>query len=273
MRYVGFFLAVLCFISCGKEKPPVQEYYCEEIGNIKISDVIEDYTLIKLETTDDNLIVDPTVVKFSKDRIFILDMFSPTKSLYVFGRDGKYVGKVGNRGNGPGEYIMPFYFLLDEACNRIYLQDVATKSMLVYALDTFEFIDKYAIPFNANSFELLDNEHFVWYVEAGMRNEGDYQKHIQITDRCCVPQASMIERMDLPTRGMYNVPTCFARIDNAIYFHHPFMGDYYRLPVESVPLKTSFSLRFEKHSFPTAGYLKEHKESVLEDLRDEGYIQ
>lgn len=272
MRHIIILFICLSFLSCEKERA-VREHFYELRERVKVSDIVKDYSIVKLETTEDNLIVDPTVVKFSKDRIFILDMFSPSKSLYVFELTGKYVGKVGNKGDGPGEYIMPFHFLLDETANRIYLQDVATNSMLVYALDTFEFIEKYAIPFYANCFELLDEEHFVWYIGAGMRNEGEFQKHIQITDKRCIPQKSMIERMDFPTRGMYNVASYFVRMDDSVIFHHPFMGDYYNISLVDDILQKAFSLRFENLSFPDAEFLMEHKDNIVEDLEKGSYIQ
>lgn len=251
----------------------IREYFCELKEGVKVSDIVKDYSIVKLETTDDNLIVDPTIVKFSKDRIFILDMFSPSKSLYVFELTGKYVGKVGNQGSGPGEYIMPFYFLLDEEANRIYLQDVATSSMLVYTLDTFEFIEKHAIPFYASCFDLLDEEHFVWYIGAGMRNEGEFQKHIQITDKQCIPKKSMIDRMDFPTRGMYNVASYITRVADKVVFHHPFMGDYYNVSSQGDTIQKAFSLRFENMPFPDEEFLMEHKDNVVEDLEKGSYIQ
>ena len=206
-----FIIVLFCLVflySCKTEKQ-CDELLHIEVEQMQMSDLVNDYSIIALETLEDNLILDPTVVKFTEKHIFILDRFSPSKSLYVFDHKGNYVGKVGNKGEGPGEYIMPHQFVVNEKEGQLYLRDMATNSILVYSLKDFGFVKKMSVPFYATCFELLNNEHFIWYINAGLQNEGDFRKHIQITDMECNPVSSFMDVMDMPQRGMYNVTSYF----------------------------------------------------------------
>lgn len=270
MQFI-FCLSLLC--SC-QTTPKNDELLHVSASSKQMSDLVSDYSLIVLETLDDNLILDPTVVKFTNKYILILDRFSPSKSLYVFDHKGKYVGKVGNKGEGPGEYIMPHQFVVDETNKKLYLRDMATNSMLVYSLETFDFVEKLTIPFYATCFELLDDKHFIWYVNAGLQNEGDFSKHIQITDTKCNSVCSFMDVMNLPTRGTYNVISYFERHDGDVLFHHPFSGGYYSCSSnDSQVLQFAYSLKFEGKPFPSLDYIIGHKENIVKDLEAEGYIQ
>lgn len=259
--------------SCKTEQQD-KEFLHTHVEQKKMSDLVGNYSLIALETLEDNLILDPTLVKFSGKHIYILDRFSPSKSLYVFNHDGKYVGKVGCRGEGPGEYIMPHQFVVNEETNRLYLRDMASNSVLAYSLETFDFVEKYSVPFYATCFELLDGNHFIWYVSAGLQNQGDFMKHIQITDTQCNPVSSWVDVMDMPQRGTYNVMSYFEMLEDDVYFHHPFSGDYFLCSTECPEvLQKKFSLSFEGLPFPSMDYISGHKDNIVKDLEAEGYIQ
>ena len=146
--------------------------------------------------------------------------------------------------------------------------------MLVYSLETFGFVEKLTIPFYATCFELLDDKHFIWYVNTGLQNEGEFSKHIQITDTRCEPVSSFIDVMDLPTRGTYNVMSYFETHDGYVLFHHPFSGDYYSCSSnDSQVLQFAYSLKFDSKPFPNLDYIKRHKDNIIKDLEAEGYIQ
>lgn len=103
MRKVVVLFMMVSLFACGKhDKNENKEYLFLQKEQVRVSDMMKDYSFIPLETTDDNLILDVTVVKISGGKIFVLDSFSPSKSLYVFQLDGKYIGKIGAVGNGPG---------------------------------------------------------------------------------------------------------------------------------------------------------------------------
>lgn len=272
-KCLGFLFCLVLMYSCKTEQDCEELFHTNE-STKQMSDLVSDYSLIALETSDDNLILDPTVVKFTEKYLFILDRFSPSKSLYAFTHEGKYVGKVGNKGEGPGEYIMPHQFVVSENNGLLYLKDMATNSILVYSLIDFGFVKKIPVPFYATCFELLDDKHFIWYVNAGLQNEGDFSKHIQITDTECKPVASFLDVMDMPRRGTYNVMSYFGKHGDNVFFHHPFSGEYYSYSLDNPEmLEFTYALKFEGKSFPTLEYIMGHKENIIKDLEAEGYIQ
>ncbi|MBQ4161507.1 MAG: 6-bladed beta-propeller [Parabacteroides sp.] len=272
MKIIFYSLIVIILFSCQKE---IGVYECNLSlrKEAKISELVGEYTLIPLETTDENLIVDATVVKLSESKIFILDKFSPTRSLYVFQRDGKYIGKIGCVGEGPGEYIMPFYFVIDEKNDKLYLWDRAVNKILIYNISTFKFVNEFFIPFNASCFEKLGDKHFVFYIESGLKNEGNFQKHLQIVDLQGNPVESQFERLDFPLRGLYNVTSYFFENEGDTYFHHPFMGEYYKCALQDTVLSPLFCLNVENLKFPSKSYIINNKESIIENMKQDNYIQ
>lgn len=269
-----FCILIIAFLMCACNEHRVPNVFSFSLVNeARISDIVKDYQLIRLETVEENLILDPTIVKFAKDRIFILDRFSPSKGLYVFQIDGKYLGKVGCKGEGPGEYIMPHYFSVNEKYNRIFLRDMAMNRMLVYDLTTLAFVEDFSIPFYATCFEELDKDHWIWYINVGLQNQGDFRKHLQITDLKCNPLISAVAPLPLPERGLYNVQSYFFASEETTYFHHPFQGDYSSCSLQDSVLHQAFSLSFTDLPFPTLDYVVDHKEGIIKSLEADRYIQ
>lgn len=268
-----FATTLLVVLSACNQSPKIEsEYNFEERETALVSDIVKDYSLVPLELTESNQILDASEVKVTSDKIFVLDCYSPVnKTLYVFNMEGKYLGQVGNAGEGPGEYIMPLSFLVNEGQNLIYIMDIATNKLNTYKMDTFEFVQDFPLSFYSTCNALYNDNQFIWYIGSGLRNEGDLQKHIQITDTQCQVETSLIDCLDMPTRGLYNIKNCFMMADGEMFFHHPFLGDYEKI---SEGMSTpAFSLKFNNHNFPNTAYLSENKGEIIEKLKEDGYIQ
>ena len=270
--YIYFIFYVIICGACSKKNSEQLVLNFNLLGEAKVSEVIQEYSVIPLETTNDNLIVDVTVVKLTKNKIFILEPFSPSKSLHAFNIDGKYLGKVGGLGRASNEYIMPHYFVLDKKRNKIILMDIGTSKILTYDMTTFEFIKSYKVPFYSDCFEILDDDHLIWYVSSGLQNKGEFSKHIQITDMECNPVASFVDR--IPNMGgLYNVSSFFAHDENKTYFHHPFMAEYYDCMLSENAFKQStFSLNFAEHPFAMKKFISQHSDNIIERLQSAAYV-
>lgn len=264
------FLLVLCACRQPAEKMEVR---LTPVSQAKYSDIIKDYSFVCLETTEDNLILDPTVVKLYRDWIFILDRFSPEKSLYVFAKDGSYIGKVGRKGEGPGEYVMPHYFVVDEARGQLLLRDIATGKLLCYDAATLDFVADYKIPFNATCFEKLGDDKLVWYVNTGLQNTPDFQKHIQITDMQCRPVQGLIEPLPFPKRGLFKVQSYFTQAGGTTCFHHPFLGEYHKVSADGLSVSPAFTLCLEGTDFPSQDFVISHQDEIVASLEEQGYLQ
>lgn len=88
---------------------------------MSLGDLMESYEIIRLDNyvTDNYILLRPA------------DVVSPVK---LFTRKGRYVADIGGVGQGPGEYLYLFSWLVDEKENRIYLGPGRADKVLVYDL-------------------------------------------------------------------------------------------------------------------------------------------
>jgi len=91
-------------------------------GMLSLSDIVESIEYIPLETHTNCLI---GIIRNNQDIIvsnnYILVYCSSTRLCHLFSRTGKFLTKIGNRGNGPGEYLNVSLFSIDEKKQQIIL--------------------------------------------------------------------------------------------------------------------------------------------------------
>ena len=84
---------------------------------ISFSSVFKSYKLIPLETSENCLIGRIDELKVFDDTLYVLDR-NIAKALFVFDNKGRFIRKIGRLGKGPGEYIIPRSFTIDNKKNR-----------------------------------------------------------------------------------------------------------------------------------------------------------
>lgn len=103
------------------------------------------------------------------NKYYILD--KQKSNLFVFANTGRFIKKIGNRGNGPGEFSHISDFLIDPKNNVIYIlsgNDVAINS---FTLDG-EFINKVRFPeFYPKTFALKES---LFYFDCGYAGQNNY---------------------------------------------------------------------------------------------------
>lgn len=121
------------------EQAPVRD-------SLHASTFIASVTPIILETTDNNLIGFLSAMQVTNDCICLLDG-GPGGSdcLFVFDKKGKYLRKIGEKGQGPGEYVSIHDFTISEKNDEVYIVDDASSYIRVYRFSTGEFLRN--IPF------------------------------------------------------------------------------------------------------------------------------
>lgn len=121
---------------------------------LRASDILDDVELVKLESSDEAT-VGQGFVWVTYKRILIYS----DGVVKQFDRSGKYLGKVGAKGNGPGEYtIAPYYMDVDEKAGRIYLMQYGAKDISVYNTSG-EYIESIPLAQEVNKgFFTIDNE-------------------------------------------------------------------------------------------------------------------
>ncbi len=103
----------------------------KEKVTLPLSQLVDSLEFIRLESIDAAMIGDDPDIELTEHYIGIR-LWDAYK---LFTRQGKYVADIGQKGQGPGEYIDVQYSQIDEANNRIYLIPFMGNRILVYDLE------------------------------------------------------------------------------------------------------------------------------------------
>lgn len=110
------------------------------------TDFFDRVETIPLETNDSSLIATASKILVADDRIVILDFKSSTVKKFL--SDGSYLGQIGNKGQGPEEYLMVYDISYNK--DRQYLSMLSPYGEIVnYTLDN-KFVDRVELPAKPN---------------------------------------------------------------------------------------------------------------------------
>jgi hypothetical protein len=168
---VGFcLLAVLFgFFACSEEPKSgliqitVPEKFDEDIY---LADIAKSIERIQLETVEGALLGYIREVMLLDDKFYLGD----TK-ISVFDREGKFIGRFGNQGNGPGEYGSISSMALDPEAGLVYI--ASGKKILVYTKEG-EFLEEKSFRMFVNYVELVKQTPFILTEEIGIPLEDGF---------------------------------------------------------------------------------------------------
>ncbi|MFV0591163.1 MAG: 6-bladed beta-propeller [Draconibacterium sp.] len=166
--------------------------------NIMFSEIFKQVKLVPLETTRECLIGNIDQLLIENDTIYVMDQ-RIAKSLFVFDKTGKFIRKIGRQGKGPGEYISPRSFAIDNKNRRInvygvskilnytlngdFMNEINTRGRSVKEianLDGIIYVDHDPIPQDKNSTLLTaydkDGKEVNTWLPNGQYNHG-FQQH------------------------------------------------------------------------------------------------
>lgn len=132
----------------------------KESLRIPFSTFFEKLEVIKLDNSnEDALVSESHMITVTDNYLGINVAHYPYK---LFTRQGKFIGRIGNIGQGPGEYNLLYDSQIDEANNRIYLLPWTTRQILVYDLKG-NFVEKIPLPYLVHKgvFHVNHDEHQV----------------------------------------------------------------------------------------------------------------
>ncbi len=142
-----FLLLALILASCNNQKARNQDDAvfnvsfddCKTTVDLKLSDLIDNYTFVKLETTPESLIgLNPRII-LAKDNIIVIDM----NGIYKFTADGRFVRKIIKFGRGPDEISIAINYSYYEKRNLLLIEDnIRNKDILqIYDIENEKFLD------------------------------------------------------------------------------------------------------------------------------------
>lgn len=108
------------------------------------SEMFDEFELVKLEDSDEALTGGGNIW-VSEGHILIWD----DNNIKLYDRKGKYIANIGARGQGPGEYIAPYFLTVDEKNGKIYMMTYSAKNINTYSLNDGSFIGSIPLAFES----------------------------------------------------------------------------------------------------------------------------
>ena len=182
MRFINFFLftAVFLFFSCTKKKDNIVEpeentiiIELEQAFREKSNKVIltssfaDEITYIPLETNGNCLIGGGSL-----EGTFVSENYVLCKT-YLFHKNGKAIRKLGQRGQGPNEYIMLLSDDFDEKRKEYYVLDNYKPYILIYNFDN-QFVKKIKVADAARSIFALGDGKIILQRDFHVAAHPDY---------------------------------------------------------------------------------------------------
>ncbi|RHR53916.1 6-bladed beta-propeller [Parabacteroides sp. AF17-28] len=141
------FLLLFLFANCNSKNNPDSEKedngqpLCIDLaGNINntvaslpLSEAAEKVDIVRLETSDKSFIRGVEDIEVTTHDIFVFDR---NEGIFRFDRQGKFLNKVGKKGEGPEEILSIWQMMINEAEEEVYLYSLIDKNCIkVYNFD------------------------------------------------------------------------------------------------------------------------------------------
>lgn len=162
MKNIYLILYIIILFGCNKNTKEYDSINLINILNnkstsIPLSNIYESELRIPLETSDSILIKYIWDIVVDNNLIYI----EHDNRCSVFDKSGKYLRKIGNRGQGPEEYIsITKIFTTD---NKVLIHDSNKNKILIYD-QKGKFINSINIPLKFLNIKQLENNNFIGYI-------------------------------------------------------------------------------------------------------------
>ncbi len=191
---------------------------------------------------EDELLGGVTQIKVYNEEIYILDAYG-TKTLYVFDPEGNYKKSLTWGVGGPGEFVFPVSFVIDEKEEQLIIRDFSLHKLFFYEIGSLSFLKTMDIP-NVFSFDVLDNGEFVFYRFSNPQ-ENFQQGQLLV----CSPEGELLNSM-VERKKRYNFlhlkEHSFYTIEDDHCTYLPFSYDILSFEQEKVWLR--YQLNFGKYA-------------------------
>jgi len=189
------------------ETSPLLPYHIDLEGNMKkikpipLSSVGKKIEYIPLETTPNSLVgslngvgIDLAKIIFSDSFIFISD----GEKLLQFDRSGKFIKQIGTVGRGPGQYVQPIDFCIDEKKRNIFI--INGRTVMEFDFDgQFKSTSKYE--WSSVLFMPVYPANFIFYLSSFPDKTNNAAYSWYITDLQCKPVTKLVNFHKRVNRG------------------------------------------------------------------------
>jgi hypothetical protein len=211
------------------------------MGHSSKEKIFKDVRFIQLETVRENLLGDDLYFEISSDKIYIFDRGNQ-KSVFIFDEDGKYVGKSGRPGKGPGEYVNAVDFLVRNDTVDFLVQQSPNASVYSYT-SSGDFIRETKLNLFPYSFQLIQNK---FYAVSMNYNKMIHDHQIYLLDKT----GNDIKKY-LPNETEINIPigeNCFGKSEDEVFYFEPFNDTVYKF--DDTLLNPFYAFDFGDYTVP-----------------------
>lgn len=160
---IAFTGCVFSLLSCTKERSIDSDVLFPNVSlddfvqtRTKVTNLLDDYTLIPLETLDECLVGGRFCKIIKSDSHYFIQSMN---EILEFDNNGKYEKKLSRMGNGAQEYNQLLDFDIVEDLGEIWVSSLS--GILRYKIDDFNYSGKIDISFFANKIKYVGNDKFI----------------------------------------------------------------------------------------------------------------
>lgn len=218
-KIIKLVVFLLC-ISCTRTKDveirntPSINLNPESTEYVNMSSFVDNIEFVKLSKENGKLIGGINKIIFNNERIYVLDSYNSI-GLYVYNMEGNLLFDIAKYGRGPGEFMGPYDFAIDEEEGQIIIFDARGRKLCYYSIDDGSFIREELVKFHFRRFTITGNK-FVFYLDN--RKDPRIQNNIVITNRDIEVIDESVGVIDEMRGSYYMLPVNFSHYDGNVFF-------------------------------------------------------
>jgi hypothetical protein len=271
MYKILILFTLVLFCSCNNSDK-LKALSFKSVKSINLSILIEDFQYVELETTDSSIFSYAKQIIVNNNRLFIMDTQS-LNSVFEFDLDGKFVNKISNVGQGPGEYLMLFDMKLNEDKNELWVKDIAQNKILKYDINSLKFKSEFKPNWEALYFDFIPktDDYLIYNIKDIIHNDSSYAFHIAIMNK----DGNVKEfksPTDFSTGYALNPFSQFQNNGNIVFFSHPYTNIIYEFGAKGTC--NTYALDIENIEYPPIKYLKGNvgRKDFINTVRESEYV-
>lgn len=267
---ISFLLLVFLIPSCTKrnQSGAFDEISFGQSESLPVSELFET-SFVKLSTSDECLIGTVNQIEEVNEHFLVLDGVVE-KKLFLFRNNGIFLKQIGKNGAGPGEYLMPISFSIDNSKKQLTIIDAVGRKVLFYDLSNYNFLFEMKLPFSSTKMEWLSENVIAWYSSSS--SKGDDDGYVILTDSSFQIKNRMLKK-DFKTAYYVGTKPKLYKNSGCLSVYKPFVSEIYRITEDS--LRLSYRLSFGNYKMAPIEFLKKEggkKGNYLSALRNSSYI-
>ena len=201
------------------------------MNSVKASELIKEVRYIPLETTDESVIGDVAILKPVKEGFFMLSG-NRFDQLSFFDADGQFIRRIGQRGQGPGEYLSLTGFDVSEQERLLFLYS-SNRQILIYTFDN-KFLR--SIPIDIRGVVMKTTWGYIAYKDplSQPQNLGKEAAVLVSLDENGNELEVLQYRKIEIERGSFFNPALLKNFDGNYYYYPPFQDTLYSVQADKI---------------------------------------